>query len=212
MKDLLTVAEFTIKDMLTRKSFIISMIVILVMIVVGFNIPNIMNAFNKEGEVGKTILIIDNENIFENSLEVLNSMELGYKFEIQDGRDAYLHPEIEEKIANGDIESCIKITKTEQGFSLEYITESVSMFSTPPEYILESFREIYKNVQITKVGLTEEQISKLNPQIDFSITQTNENASNRKSSSNDDAINGIILRNLLLCISGFKFNNNRKNI
>lgn len=36
MRNLFTVAEFTIKDMLTRKSFIISMIIILVLIVVRF--------------------------------------------------------------------------------------------------------------------------------------------------------------------------------
>lgn len=34
MKDLITVAEFTIKDMVQRKSFIISMVIILLMIVI----------------------------------------------------------------------------------------------------------------------------------------------------------------------------------
>ena len=52
MRDLITVAEFTIKDMVKRKSFIISMIIILVLIVVGFNIPNIINI----GKINNTII------------------------------------------------------------------------------------------------------------------------------------------------------------
>lgn len=39
MKDLFIVTKFTMKDMLQRKSFIITTIIFLIMIVVGFNIP-----------------------------------------------------------------------------------------------------------------------------------------------------------------------------
>ena len=42
MKDILTVMKFTIKDMVKRKSFIVSTLIILAMIVIGFNIPNII--------------------------------------------------------------------------------------------------------------------------------------------------------------------------
>ena len=42
MRDLFVVAKFTIKDMIQRKSFIISNIIILCLIVIGFNIPNIL--------------------------------------------------------------------------------------------------------------------------------------------------------------------------
>ena len=37
MKDLFIVTKFTMKDMLQRKSFIITTIIFLIMIVVGFN-------------------------------------------------------------------------------------------------------------------------------------------------------------------------------
>ena len=39
MKDLLTVAKFTIKDMVKRKSFIVTNIIFLAFILVGTNIP-----------------------------------------------------------------------------------------------------------------------------------------------------------------------------
>ena len=47
MRDLWTVTQFTMKDMLQRKSFIITTIIFLIMIVVGFNIPNFMKMLNK---------------------------------------------------------------------------------------------------------------------------------------------------------------------
>ena len=65
MRNLWTVAEFTIKDMLKRKSFIISMIIILAFIVVGFNIPRIIELFQGESNWNTKVLIIDEENIFE---------------------------------------------------------------------------------------------------------------------------------------------------
>lgn len=84
MKDLLTVMSFTIKDMIKRKSFIISTIIILVLIVVGFNIPNIINAITGGNTTSSEdkILIIDSSNVFEGNLESLNQMELGYEFQI----------------------------------------------------------------------------------------------------------------------------------
>ena len=42
MRDIFTVVKFTMKDMVKRKSFIISTIIFLVMIIVGFNVPKIL--------------------------------------------------------------------------------------------------------------------------------------------------------------------------
>ena len=84
MKNLGTVISFTIKEMLRRKSFIISTIIILVLIVIGFNIPNIMKLFINEETAsgGEKLLIVDSENVFERTLESLNSMDLGYDVEV----------------------------------------------------------------------------------------------------------------------------------
>jgi len=50
MRDILTVMKFTIKEMMKRKSFIISTLIILVLIVIGFNVPNIFKAIKGEDE------------------------------------------------------------------------------------------------------------------------------------------------------------------
>ncbi len=76
MKDLKTVIGFTMKEMVKRKSFIISTIIILILIVIGFNVPNIIKAFkgnSSEAEKDK-LLIVDTENIFEGTLNSLNNM------------------------------------------------------------------------------------------------------------------------------------------
>ena len=46
MKDIVTVMKFTIKDMVKRKSFIISTLIILLLIIIGFNVPNVIKSFN----------------------------------------------------------------------------------------------------------------------------------------------------------------------
>ena len=68
MRDILTVAEFTIKEAIKRKSFIISMIIIIGIIVIGFNVPNIINHFSNPNDNKEKILIMDNDNIFGESL------------------------------------------------------------------------------------------------------------------------------------------------
>ena len=81
MKDIVTVMKFTIKDMLKRKSFIISTLIILILIVIGFNVPNVIKNLNGDS-TGDKFLIVDNKNVFEGTLENLKQMDLGYEFEI----------------------------------------------------------------------------------------------------------------------------------
>ena len=96
MKDILTVMKFTIKDMTKRKSFLISTLIILILIVIGFNVPNILKAIKGDATKDK-LLIVDNENIFEGNLEVLKNADLGYEIEI--GQSNY--DEIKQKINDG---------------------------------------------------------------------------------------------------------------
>ena len=81
MRDIFTVMKFTIKDMVKRKSFIISTLIILILIIIGFNVPNLIKMFNEDNN-GNKLLIIDSKNVFEGTLENLKQMDLGYEFEI----------------------------------------------------------------------------------------------------------------------------------
>jgi len=174
MRDLITVAEFTIKDMVKRKSFIISMIIILVLIVVGFNIPNIIKAVKGDNDWNSKILIVDSQNIFEGSLGILNSGDSSYNFIIQN--EDINKDEIKTKIETGEIDSCLKFVKNGNQININYFVESVVSFGQIPPELLSSFSSIYKDIQISKLGLAEEQLMELNIPFNVNTIETDENA------------------------------------
>ena len=175
MRDLFIVAKFTIKDMIKRKSFIISNLIILLIIVLLFNVPNILNAIigdNTPSETKTNILIMDKDNIFEGTLEQLNDMDLGYQAIISN-EDLQLE-DIKNKIENGDIEEALKITNQDGNINIEYIVENLAMVTNVPESLVNAVTTIYSNLQISKLGLTQEQLASLVPNFNFEMTQTEE--------------------------------------
>ena len=169
MRDLLTVINFTMKDMVKRKSFIISTIIFLIMIIIGFNIPNILKAVKGES-TGDKLVIVDENNIFEGALESLKDMDTGYEIEIS--KESY--EQIKQKIDNEDIESAIIIEKQDEKVKVRYIVKSSTMMTEVPEDIVTSINTIYSNLQISKLGLTEEQLKSITPDFEFSLEQTEE--------------------------------------
>lgn len=169
MKDIVTVMKFTIKDMVKRKSFIISTLIILALIVIGFNVPNIVKSIKGEDTEDK-LLIVDSENIFEGNLEQLKNVDLGYEIEI--GQNTY--EEIKEKIEAEEIGSAIIIEKQENDVKIRYIVENTTMMEKVPEEIVNSINVLYSNIQISKLGLTQEQLQSITPNFEFSLEQTEE--------------------------------------
>ena len=173
MRDLLTVIQFTMKDMVKRKSFIISSIIIIVMIVIGFNIPNIIKAFKGEDAIfGDTrLLIIDKDNIFENSLDSINDMKIGYVVQIVNEDISF--DKIKEKIDADEIDRALIINKDGENIKLEYIVDNLVNIDTP-EPLINAVTTIYSNLQISKLNVSEEQLKSINPIIDFQMKQTEE--------------------------------------
>ena len=175
MRDLKTVIGFTIKDMVKRKSFIVSTIIILLIIVIGFNIPNIINLFNgddQSGDGNSKLLIVDSTNIFEGSLEGLNNMELGY--DVQTTTENLSFEDIKEKINNEELDEAIIVENNEDTYKLRYIVRDMTMMESMPQDLMDAINGIYTNLQISKLGLTEEQIQSLTPNFEYSIEQTDE--------------------------------------
>lgn len=168
MKSILTVMKFTIKDMIRRKSFIISTLIILLFIVIGFNIPNIINNF--ETDDNSKLAIVDKENIFENNLEVLKDLNLNYEIEISNDNE----DEIKTKIENQKIDSAIIIDTVQDKININYIVEDASFLYDVPEDIVNALTTLYKNIQISKMNLSAEQIALLNPNFNINITQIKE--------------------------------------
>lgn len=173
MKDLLVVMKFTMKDMIKRKSFIISTIIFLIMIVVGFNIPNILKSIKGEDTSDK-LVIVDEENIFEGSLESLKNVDTGYEIEISNSK----YEEIKEKINNDEIESAIIVEKTNNNVKIRYIVKNTTMMANVPDNIISMMNSLYSNLQISKLGLTESQLQSITPNFDYELEQTEEEKAN----------------------------------
>ena len=171
MRDILTVMKFTIKDMVKRKSFIISTLIILILIVIGFNVPNIIKSFSGD-TAGDTFLIVDNKNVFEGTLESLKQMDLGYKFEITN--EDLKFEDIKQKIEDKEISEAIIITPENEKIKISYIVEDTTMMDGVPEGCVNALTSIYSNLQISKLGLTEKQLQSITPNFDFSLEQTEE--------------------------------------
>ncbi len=183
MKDLFTVTKFTMKDMLQRKSFIITTIIFLIMIIIGFNIPNLIKLLNKDSNIEK-LLIIDSENIFDGTLE--NLKDINKDYEIQISNDTY--DMAKDKIINEKIDSVLFIEKQDEKINIKYLVKNASLLSQVPEDIISTLNTLYTNLQINKLGLTEEQIKYITPEFNFELEQTDEKA------------NGNILTMMLLSL------------
>lgn len=164
MRDLWIVASYTFKDLVKRKSFIISNLIILIIMLIAFNIPNIMNAIKGEdSSFGQTkIVLIDEENLFEGSLESLKPVakEEGYELEIADKQTTV--EQIQEKIKNEELESAIVISKKEDQIHLTYLIKSMGMASSMPQDLVRLLQENYKTIQMGKLGVSQEQIAQIN--------------------------------------------------
>ena len=179
MKDLKTVTIFTMKEMLKRKSFIVTTIIILLLIVVGFNIPNIVRFFsndnNGQNTVGEQLLIVDSENVFEGTLDALNSMDLGYQ--VQTSNENLTFEDVKSKIENEEISEAIiieKSTENANAYQLRYIVKNIATISSMPEDLINAISTTYTNLQISKLGLTQEQLQSLTPNFEYHIEQTEE--------------------------------------
>ena len=173
MRNLWLVTEFTIKEMIKRKSFIISTLVLLIIIATAFNIPNIMKMLGKN-DFNEEILVIDPENLFEGNVEVLNQMNMGYNFEITTENLNY--DQLKQKIEN-DKDECIKFTKNEETIKMEYIVESATMnFGTVPQELVSIFTNLYSKIQISKLNITPEELATIEPKFDVVLVETDENA------------------------------------
>ena len=179
MKDLKTVTIFTMKEMLKRKSFIVTTIIILLLIVVGFNIPNIVRFFsndnNGQNVGGEQLLIVDSQNIFEGTLDALNSMDLGYQ--VQTSNENLTFEDVKSKIENEEISEAIiieKSTENANAYQLRYIVKNIATISSMPEDLINAISTTYTNLQISKLGLTQEQLQSLTPNFEYHIEQTEE--------------------------------------
>ena len=171
MNDLITVAKFSFKDLVTRKSFIISTIILVLSIIVGFNIPNIIKFF-KSNDKDQKIVISDNYNLYEGSLNDLN--DLGYKVEItNDTIDS-----MKEKIKNKEIASGLVIEQINDKIVLTYVVENELFMDQESTALSGVLASLYQEKEIDKLHLTDDQLDKIYPNFTFEIASLDDISGN----------------------------------
>ena len=175
MKDLFIVINFTFKDLIKRKSFIISNIIILLIIVIGFNVPKIIKSISSGDEgFGKSkITIVDNDNVFEGTLEALANEDTGYELTI--AKESMTLDEVKDKIKNEEIEDTIYIEKAEDSIKFYYVVKSTSLMTEMPQNLITMMQATYQNLQISKLGISPEKLMAINTPFDLEIAQAEEN-------------------------------------
>lgn len=183
--NLLTVIKFTMRDLLSRKSFRISTIIIVILIVLGFNIPNFLDGFS-DNLASNTILVVDRDNVYDGKIPDIENLQLS-----TDSNDV-----IEEKIMNDEVSAAIFIYRTDDGTNtphLHYLVKNMVTASEMPTELLNAFVYQYTANQVAKLNLTPAQTQQIMPS--FRITTSH---------VDDQEINGnIFVMMMLSCVLFF---------
>lgn len=159
MKEMLIVSKFTIKDMIKRKSFIVSNIIFLLIILVGTNIPRILEVFNSDDKNSR-LLIVDNDNLLGESLSALSdNKDLGYKISFSSGE--FLKSDAQKALDNDEYDEIISFKLDGKKIMFEDYQTDMNLSSTNTEVIVNQITSIYYNKKLVDLGLTSKQLEDL---------------------------------------------------
>lgn len=176
MKDILIVTKFTLIEALKKKAFIVSTIIMILMIILASAFTKIIPKLADSNEKDK-ILIVDNDNIFENQLNTMNELGLNNEFIIAKEKTSLA--DVKAKIKNKDIKKGIIISKAEGKIKIEYVVENTSLMMNSPVDIQKALKEIYSRNQLKKLNLTQQQIQSLEPNFEYTIVSSQEKDANK---------------------------------
>ena len=176
MRDILIVTKFTLIEALKKKAFIVSTIIMILMIILASAFTKIIPKLADSNEKDK-VLIVDNDNIFENQLNTINELGLNNEFIIANEKTSLA--DVKTKIKNKDIKKGIIISKAEGKIKIEYVVENTSLMMNSPVDIQKALKEIYSRNQLKKLNLTQQQIQSLEPNFEYTIVSSQEKDANK---------------------------------
>lgn len=176
MRDILIVTKFTLIEVLKKKAFIVSTIIMILMIILASAFTKIIPKLADSNEKDK-VLIVDNDNIFENQLNTMNELGLNNEFIIAKEKTSLA--DVKTKIKNKDIKKGIIISKAEGKIKIEYVVENTSLMMNSPVDIQKALKEIYSRNQLKKLNLTQQQIQSLEPNFEYTIVSSQEKDANK---------------------------------
>ena len=171
MKDMLTVLKYTIKENVTKKAFIITTVILIAMIIIICNIPNIIKLFENEEAVieNAKFVVVDEEKLIGEELNALTEIGKAMYWDIQINEKS--SEEIIQKIRDGELDGMVEILKNEETgmIKLRY-TSNGSIFAD--DYtLMEQFVSMIKTIQVNKELISsnvgQESINIINSTIEY---------------------------------------------
>ncbi len=171
MKDMLTVLKYTIKENISKKSFIITTAILVLLIVIICNIPNIINLFEDDEAVPENakFIVLDDEDLMAENLNALVEAGKLINWDLETEKQSI--EDAIERVKQGEVEGIVEILKNEETgmIKLRY-TSNGSMF-TDDNSVVTQFISMIKGMQINnaliQANVSIEQISAINSEIEF---------------------------------------------
>lgn len=170
MKETFIIAQFTMRDMLNRKSFRISTLIILVLIVLGFNVPNLLQTFAGDNLDDK-VLIADPDEIYGQHLDQLNETCPNCDEMIISHDNADI---AKQKIIDGEVSSAIIVQEQDNTLEFNYLVKNAATAAQPPQDIISTLEKVYQTAAIEKLNLTPKELASISPTINITVSQTDE--------------------------------------
>ena len=171
MKDMLTVLKYTIKESITKKAFIITTAILMVMIVLICNIPNIISIFEDEEAVmeNSKFVVVDSENLVGTELNSLTEMGKAMYMDIEIQEN--ISDEITQRIKDNELDGMIEIIKNEETgmLKLKY-TSKGSMFIdnyTIANQFATMIKSLLVNKELINANVSTDTINLINSEIEF---------------------------------------------
>ena len=150
MKDILTVLKYTIKENITKKAFIITTVILMVMIVLICNMPNIIKLFENEEAVveNSKFVVVDEENLIGQELNSL--VEIGKTMHMDIEIKESTSNETMDRVRNDELDGIVEILKNEETGMLKIKYTSRGSIFTDDYTISEQFASIIKSILVNK--------------------------------------------------------------
>lgn len=171
MKDILTILQYTIKENITKKSFLITTGILIAMIVLICNIPNIINLLENEEEPieNAKFVVIDEQNLVGQELNSLTEIGKAMFWDIQINDKS--SEEIIEKIRNDELDGMVEILKNEETGMLKLKYTSNGSIYTDDQSVITQFSAMIKSILVNKElinsNVSQETINLINSEIEF---------------------------------------------
>lgn len=175
MNNIFIVMGYTIKENIRKKSFIISNIIMFAIIILLFNVPNIMNLMNGDKEsktpdqvVEQTknkVILVDTENLLEGENIISDTMEF-----IKDNNMSV--DMIKEKIQSGEIHSAVILKRVETGIGYDYLVKEKGIFTMDAtSAISDLIKTSLINKEMKQLNASEEMLAFVNSSIIPNVQQ-----------------------------------------